>query len=714
MSFAVPSALAFALVALPIIVFYILKVRLRQVPVSTNMFWKQIFDEKPPRSIWQRFRHLLSLLVQLLLMALMVFALADPYFSWQALKARRIVLVIDNSASMKATDISPTRFDAAIDRATELADGLRFRDEMAIVLAGSRPDVVLGMSGHIPTLKEAIAAIEVSDNPTRLDSAIELGKQLIGDHPNGQVVVLTDGCANTTLPPEGSAKPGSEPSESLSNEENELADGAENGVLNAKSNGELPQTLTVREQSSPPPQGESDESDIEVSWQVFATPASNVGITQFQVRRSLIDMLGYEVLASVKNASDEPINCRLEISLSDSIVDVIPLELEPGELWSQSLEKTSREGGILAAALTQIADANAEEDSESEDKTKASEKLAAINALTADDNAWAILPEQKVQNVLIVTEGNLFLRKVFEANPLVNVKTVTEMPEKWPKDTLIVLHRFVPRTLPPGDIFVVDPIEDCDQWTIGDTIENPIVTEIDTKADLMTHVRLDNVVLPEARKIEFRNEPKIFAGTISKEAVYAQLQRVGGKCLVLSVDLDKSDLAFRTTFPIMVTNALNWFVESSGDLRESSATGDLVSWSTATEELKGKSLILQTPAESESTIATFSADEDAEISDTLTIGPFESSGVWALGKQDMPTAMKASDQPATELITNFAVNIASERETDLRPNEIIADNSTETTSLSGWFGKPVWYYLILTAAVLFVVEWLLHQRRVLS
>ena len=141
------------------------------------MFWKQIFDEKPPRSIWQRFRHLLSLLVQLLLMALMVFALADPYFSWQALKARRIVLVIDNSASMKATDISPTRFDAAIDRATELADGLRFRDEMAIVLAGSRPDVVLGMSGHIPTLKEAIAAIEVSDNPTRLDSAIELGKQ---------------------------------------------------------------------------------------------------------------------------------------------------------------------------------------------------------------------------------------------------------------------------------------------------------------------------------------------------------------------------------------------------------------------------------------------------------------------------------------------------------------------------------------------------------
>ena len=76
MSFAVPSALAFALIGLPIIVFYILKVRLRQVPISTNMFWKQIFDEKPPRSLWHRFRHLLSLLAQLLLMGLMVLALA--------------------------------------------------------------------------------------------------------------------------------------------------------------------------------------------------------------------------------------------------------------------------------------------------------------------------------------------------------------------------------------------------------------------------------------------------------------------------------------------------------------------------------------------------------------------------------------------------------------------------------------------------------------
>ncbi len=680
MSLAVPSALAFALVALPIIVFYILKVRLRQVPVSTNMFWKQIFDEKPPRSIWQKFRHLLSLLVQLLLLALMVFALADPYFSWQAMKARRVVLVVDNSASMKATDVSPTRFDAAIERAIELADGLRFRDEMAIVLAGSRPDVVLGMSGHIPTLKESLRSIEVSDNPTRLDSAIELGQQLIGDHPNGEVVVLTDGCAevtNITLSLGGSAQPGRAPSDSSTNEEDAVDD------------------------------------DIKISWQIFATEASNVGITQFQVRRSLVDMLGYEVLASVKNASDNAVKCRLEITLSDSVVDVIPLELEPGELWSRSLEKTSREGGILAATLTEIHGAEYEEIEDEEKTSEDVEKLAQLNHLNSDDFAWAILPEQKVQNVLIVTEGNLFLRKVFEANPLVNVTTVTEMPETFPTDTLVVLHRLVPKVLPPGDVFVVDPIEDCDQWSIGKSIENPIVTEIDTKSDLMTHVRLDNVLLPEARSITFKNDPKILAGTISKEAVYAQLSRPTGKCLLLSVDLDKSDLAFRTTFPIMVTNALNWFVESSGELRESSKTGDLVSWPIDSKTFAGGAMILQTPERVETEVAAFHGVKASEMKQNeMTIGPFEQSGVWAIGSQFM--SKSAQGKEPVEFVSNIAVNIASERETDLRPTEAMLERSNESTSLSGWFGKPVWYYLIAAAAVLFVAEWLLHQRRVLS
>ena len=71
MSFALPIAFTLAALTLPIVALYILKVRLRRVSVSTNLFWKQIYDEKPPRSVWQNFRHLISLLLQLLLLRLL-------------------------------------------------------------------------------------------------------------------------------------------------------------------------------------------------------------------------------------------------------------------------------------------------------------------------------------------------------------------------------------------------------------------------------------------------------------------------------------------------------------------------------------------------------------------------------------------------------------------------------------------------------------------
>src|SRR4029453_5843329 len=100
MSLANPTALFWLLLAIPVVVFYILKIRLRRVPVSTVIFWRQIFEEKKPRSLWQRLRHLLSLLVQLVLLALLIVALAEPFFRWEIIDARRIVLVVDNSASM--------------------------------------------------------------------------------------------------------------------------------------------------------------------------------------------------------------------------------------------------------------------------------------------------------------------------------------------------------------------------------------------------------------------------------------------------------------------------------------------------------------------------------------------------------------------------------------------------------------------------------------
>lgn len=663
MTFASPLAFVLAATAIPIVIFYILKVRLRRVEVSTNLFWKQIYDEKPPRSIWQYLRHLLSLLAQLLLVTLLVLAVADPSFSWQLLQARRIVAVIDNSASMRCADVDSSRFEAAIEAALATANGLRFRDQMAIVLAGSEPEVVLGMNGHMPTIKRAFRSITVSDNATELDSAIALGRQLIGEHPHGQVLVFTDGCS--------AALSGREP---LSDERRSLS-----------------------EDRSPKKTPDPLQPASSVEYRVFGNPATgNVGITQFQVRRSLIDPLGYEVLAIVTNASSLAVKGRLELELDGVPVDVLPLDLQPDGVFTRSLEKTSLEGGTLMATLTGLVANDNSGGTETVDSSSASQ----INGLATDDQAWAILPSRQIQNVLIITPGNLFLQKVFEANPLVHVTVQKDFPETWPGGGIIVLHNHVPETLPPGSVFVVDPLDGCDAWTVGESLANPIITDQDKESPLMTHVRLDNVVMPAAKQLQFSQLPRVLAGSLSGDAVYAEVKRPNGKCLVLSVDINEGDLAFRTAFPIMVTNSLGWFAGQTGELRHSLATGTTTDIRLADESAQDE-LLLRSPSGSSQPLTQQGTDEDLHLSTPL----LSECGVWSV--------VSAKTNERSEPLAEVAVNLANDEETDLRiPVDIHQDQPH--ASVAGWFTRPIWFYLATVACCVTVGEWWLYQRRVIT
>lgn len=697
MSFALPTAFWLAACAAPIIVFYILKVRLRRQPVSTNLFWKQIYDEKPPRSIWQYLRHLLSLLVQLFVLSLLVLAIADPYLPWELLQARRIVVVVDRSASMRAADVDPTRFDAAVDAAVAVVDGLRFRDEMAIIAAGPQPEVVIGMSSHVPTLKRALRDIKVSDNPTNLDSAIDLGKELVGEHPHGEVLVFTDGCIDGDV---------------------------------------------TKAAVSPVPDSETTKEQPIVNRAIFGTRANNVGITQLQVRRSLVDPLGYEVLVAVSTASDKDIECRLELELDGVPVDVIPLKLKPNEKWRRSLQKTSIEGGMLTAKLTQIgypqppaADGKEKEGDKDKKATATKSDELSPNALTVDDTAWATLAARKPQHVLLVTEGNLFMQKVFQANSLVQCDVVKTMPQEWPADAIVVLHRQVPSDLPPGNVLVVEPATGCNAWDVGDTMENPIITQQKSDSPLMAHVRLDNMLMPAAKKLTFKSTPEILSGTLAGDAIYASLPHGNGKCLVLSVDLDKSDLAFRTAFPIMITNALSWFRGGNGEMQGSLATGQLASVPVDEEKIsKAATIVLRSPSGRETKIvrpqtpqidkkpdsnggtpAPPAAAGQAQAVDkapanatvpSLSLGPFDECGLWSVIARES----LEKESVAVEL----AVNLANERESDLRPREELAADSASATLAAGWFARPLWFYIVACACAISIGEWLLHQRRVIT
>ncbi|MBX7253364.1 MAG: VWA domain-containing protein, partial [Candidatus Promineofilum sp.] len=118
MALLAPAALALALLAVPILLLYMLRLRRREQPVSSTWLWRELVRDRAANAPWQRLRRNLLLFLQLLILAALVLALARPALRRPGLGGNLIVL-LDASASMRASDGRPTRFDdarAAVER----------------------------------------------------------------------------------------------------------------------------------------------------------------------------------------------------------------------------------------------------------------------------------------------------------------------------------------------------------------------------------------------------------------------------------------------------------------------------------------------------------------------------------------------------------------------------------------------------------------------
>jgi len=133
--------------------------------------------------------------------------------------------------------------------------------------------------------------------------------------------------------------------------------------------------------------------------------------------------------------------------------------------------------------------------------------------------------------------------------------------------------------LPEGSVFVIEPERSGALWQVGESLHNPVVAKQDKDSPLMLHIRLDNVIMPEARKLALKGPAHVLAESAGGDPLYAVLDRPDSagqaKVVVLTVDLDKSDLPLQTAFPIMSTNLLNWFGGTKGELREAIGAGGI-------------------------------------------------------------------------------------------------------------------------------------------
>ncbi len=189
-----PAALAGLALVVPIILLYLLKPKPKLVMFPSTMFIRILEKNKRFTSFLQKFIHDPLLLVQLFLVCLLVFTVADPFITTQQGQRPQesVVILLDVSASMQATDVRPNRFDTARIKASSIIEVLNQDSEVSIVLASSIPITLLNR-GNKKQAREVLSKVEVMDTPSSVGDAILLAKDILSSSDRKKIVyVLSD------------------------------------------------------------------------------------------------------------------------------------------------------------------------------------------------------------------------------------------------------------------------------------------------------------------------------------------------------------------------------------------------------------------------------------------------------------------------------------------------------------------------------------------
>jgi Ca-activated chloride channel homolog len=184
---------AFGALSLALLASYFLKPRRPSRRVSSTFLWLAALHQRHARRPWQRVPPNVLLLLQLLALATIITALARPYVPRAESTGTDAIVLLDVSASMQATDVAPSRFEAARARVAQMIDGLEPAASLALVSLGAVPQVVAPRTSDQARLRQALGGVQPTTQSANLPAALSLAASLANGHPETQVLVVGDG-----------------------------------------------------------------------------------------------------------------------------------------------------------------------------------------------------------------------------------------------------------------------------------------------------------------------------------------------------------------------------------------------------------------------------------------------------------------------------------------------------------------------------------------
>jgi hypothetical protein len=517
---------AFALLGAAVVSLYVLKLRRRRVEVPFADLWRKILRDTESTALWRKLRRIVSLMVQLAMLALVLGAIGDPHLAASA-RGRTIVLLLDTSASMQCTDgkNGGTRLADAQEEARRLVRTLGAEDTAMVLALDGRPAPVSGFQSDDRELLRAIDKVAPTDTPADLERALRLAADALRGHSLPTLILIGDGAYDDR-------------------------------VLERV-------RLAERDPSQKPTPDKLSTIDlrgVDLRFVPVGHSGDNVGITAFAVRRYRANQTAYEVLVEIQSFRDHAAPVKLELVQDGEVVNVERLELGAGERVERLYPNLAGEGTRLEARLRP------------DDSQK-----GALDVFPVDDHAFALLPPRRKLKVELVTAGNLFLEGALLLDENLQVEKVAPAaydPAATARYDAVVLDSFTPApgAEPRVHTMYIDPRGPGSPFPVAGEINAPLITEAAADHPLMRWVTLKDLNISRATRFTLAAGDVAVASAL-RQPIIAARERDGRKVAALGFDLRKSDLPMRVGFPVLVVNAIDWFAGADTGLLAAYATG---------------------------------------------------------------------------------------------------------------------------------------------
>jgi hypothetical protein len=263
-------------------------------------------------------------------------------------------------------------------------------------------------------------------------------------------------------------------------------------------------------------------------------PVDNVGITAFDLRPVPAEPNRFQGFLELTNHSAAPkqVGLRLDGASGQSMQRAVALA--PGQVLGEDLDLDRFSSGPIRALIDAPGD-----------------------GFAMDDVAYAYVGSPREVRVVLVSQGNETLEMILGLDPRVFLEIVRPgEPLPNPPPDLFIFDRNVPAERPGAPALFIRP--GAAPWLpapMGGELEDLSLAGTASEHPLMEHVALEDVVVERAARVS-SGSATVVAGSVEEPLILASENPM--RIAVLTFALEDSNFPFQSSFPVFLSNAVNW------------------------------------------------------------------------------------------------------------------------------------------------------------